>query len=244
MFNDKPYSEVNREERFFCFLLSHALLMSKQVRSGFADIAKNKCNATLDPDNLEVYVEAAALRDYWRDLGDPVIYSNETHSRRRALIEQIFELYNLHADLIDQNDLFWTSSKKLWNPNHWSIDALKKAALEQLIEVKWAFNAKPDILLISPEAMLVIEAKVESPEGCNAEIEYKQFKIQELIINLWKHLIPNFQKRTIDLALLEVNATRSNSITWSEILKLTSTSDIDDFTRQSMASLSRYYKKS
>jgi hypothetical protein len=42
------------------------------------------------------------------------------------------------------------------------LQALKNGGLDELIKVKWAFNAKPDILLISPESMLVIEAKVES----------------------------------------------------------------------------------
>ena len=53
-------------------MLGHALLMSKQVRLGFAELAQRKCNVSLDPENLEVFVEAAALRDYWRELGDPV----------------------------------------------------------------------------------------------------------------------------------------------------------------------------
>jgi hypothetical protein len=242
MFSEKSYSDVNREERFFCFLFAHALLMSRQVRQGFAELAQRKCNVGLDSDKLEVYVEAAALRDYWRDLGDPVAYSPDTHKSRRAVLELIFEKYSISADVLDKHDLFWTSSekKKLWNPNHWSIEALKKAGLEELIKVKWAFNAKPDILLISPESMLVIEAKVESPEGCKADVEYKQYEIQTLVTELWQLLIPQFKDRKLELVLLEVSQSRENSITWSEILDLVTTSDVDAFTRNALEQLKRY----
>jgi hypothetical protein len=54
MFNNNRYSEVDREERFFCFLFAHALLMSRSVRIGFAKLAMERCNIALDPDSLEV----------------------------------------------------------------------------------------------------------------------------------------------------------------------------------------------
>lgn len=247
MFSENTYSEVNREERFFCFLLGHALLMSRQVRLGFTELAQRKCSVTLDPDKLEVYVEAAALRDYWRDLGDPVEYSKKTHNSRKAVLELIFEKYSISTDVLDKHDLFWTASekKKLWNPNHWNIEALKAAGLDELIQVKWAFNAKPDILLMSPESMLVIEAKVESPEGCKADVEYKQFETQKLISELWQLLIPGFQNRKLVNAVLNVSSSLEDIpvIQWSEIIDLISGSDVDEFTRKAMGELSRYYRK-
>ena len=245
MFSEKSYSEVNREERFFCFLLSHALLMSGQVRQVFAKLASKKCNVSLDPDKLEVYVEASVLRDYWRDLGDPVAYSPETHNNRRAVLELIFEKHSISADVLDKHDLFWTSTRKLWNPNHWSEKALEEAGLKELIKVKWAFNAKPDILLVSPESMLVIEAKVESAEGCKADTSYKQLEIQELVIDLWKRLIPSFQDREIKLALLNVSSSHEKVpvLQWSDIIPLISGSDVDEFTRNAFVQLKRYYQR-
>jgi hypothetical protein len=245
MFSDNTYSEVNREERFFCFLLGHALLMSRQVRLSFADLAQRKCNVILDPDKLEVFVEAAALRDYWRELGDPVVYSTETHERRKAVLKKIFEKFDLTEDILDKHDLFWTSTRKLWNPNHWNEKALAEAGLDKLIKVKWAFNAKPDMLLASPESLLVIEAKVESPEGCKADVEYEQFKTQKLIGELWQLLIPKFQNRKLVNAILKVSSSIEDIpvIQWSEIIDLISGSDVDEFTRTAMAQLNRYYKK-
>ena len=243
MFSEKSYSEVNREERFFCFLLSHALLMSGQVRKEFAELASKKCKVSLDPDKLEVYVEASVLRDYWRDLGDPVAYSPETHDRRKAVLELIFEKYSISADVLDKHDLFWTSTRKLWNPNHWSEKALEEAGLIDLVKVKWAFNAKPDILLVSPDSMLVIEAKVESAEGCKADTSYKQLEIQELIIDLWKMLIPSFKDREIKLALLNVSSSHEKVpvMQWSDIIPLISGYDVDEFTRNAFVQLNRYY---
>jgi hypothetical protein len=223
--------------------------MSKQVRLGFAELAQRKCNVSLDPDNLEVFVEAAALRDYWRKLGDPVEYLPKTHEARKAILKKIFEKYPLHEDILGKHDLFWTSPKsskrKLWNPNHWNEKALAEAGLDELIKVKWAFNAKPDILLASPEFMLVIEAKVESPEGCKADTDYRQLEVQELIIDLWKLLIPEFAKREIKLALLNLSGTNEKVpvIHWSEIIDLISGSDVDAFTRNAIAHLNDNYKK-
>jgi len=243
MFNQKTYSAINREERSFCFLLGHALLMSEQVRQGFAELAEQKCKVNLDTGNLEVYVEAAALRDYWRDLGDPVEYNDDTHQRRLAVLKLIFEKYQLSSDILEKHDVFWTTTKKLWNPNHWSIEGLKKAGLEQLIEVKWAFNSKPDIVLVSPESILVIEAKVESPEGCKADVEYTQFQTQQLVGELWQLLIPEFQDRNLVNAILNVSSSHGSIpvIQWSEIIALISGSDVDAFTKNAMTQLKRYY---
>ena len=221
--------------------------MSGQVRQGFTELASKKCNVSLDLDKLEVYVEAAALRDYWRDLGDPVDYLPDTHNRRKVVLELIFEKYSISADVLDKHDLFWTSPerKKLWNPNHWNIEALKAAELDELIKVKWAFNAKPDLLLMSPESMLVIEAKVESAEGCKADVEYKQFQTQKLISELWQLLILGFQNCKLVNAVLNVSSSLEDIpvIQWSEIIDLITGSDVDEFTRKAMGQLRRYYRK-
>lgn len=260
MFNNNRYSEINREERFFCFLFAHAMLMSRSVRVGFAELAKDRCNSALNPDALEVYVEAAALRDYWYDLGNPTEYLPKTGKRRREVLVQILNLFELPAETLDNQALFWTSNKekkKLWSPSHWNIEALKAAELDKyffedhethvkysLIDVRWAFSAKPDILLISPESALVIEAKLESAEGCKAQTGYEQYKIQNLISKLWQLLIPEFKERKLELAILEVKPSQKNSIQWSELVEIIAGSDVDDFTRKALEPLKRYYRTS
>ena len=41
----------------------------------------------------------------------------------------------------------------------------REAGLDGLIDVKWAFNAKPDMMLASPGCVVFVEAKLESGEG-------------------------------------------------------------------------------
>ena len=91
--------------------------MSKEVRLGIAELAHRKCDV---------------IRDYWRDLGNTVEYSKETHNSRRAVLELILEKYSISAEVLDKHDLFWTSIKKLWNPNHWSEKALEEAGVERV----------------------------------------------------------------------------------------------------------------
>ena len=83
MFNNKPYLEVNREERFYCALFGHSLLSSQVVRERFASLVQSKFQLSLKPATFEVFLEVAALRDYWNDLGNPIVYDEETHRKRR-----------------------------------------------------------------------------------------------------------------------------------------------------------------
>jgi hypothetical protein len=41
---DKPYYAVNREERFFCSLLAHALLSSAYFRRSFVELISSPIN--------------------------------------------------------------------------------------------------------------------------------------------------------------------------------------------------------
>jgi len=174
MFIDKPYFKVNREERFYCFLLCHSLLMSEIVREGFTNLINHKIGKILDVRDLEVYIEAAVLRDFWYDLGNPKKYDDKTHSRRQELLLYLLKKFvNLPKTVIDINDndydFLWTkkSPKKLWNPGHWNETCIKnnkagieKEQVDKLCKIKWAFNAKPDIMLVSNNHVVLIEAKL------------------------------------------------------------------------------------
>jgi len=241
MFNDKPYSETNREERFFCFLFVHSLLMSRQFRSDIAQLVSSKLSIPLDPDAFEAYVEVAALRDYWNDLGNPVAYTVETHAKRRQVLELVLGEFDLPANTLDEHDLFWTSAQrgKLWSPSRWSIEGLNQAGLNDLIKVRWAFNAKPDILILSHSTMMLIEAKLESSEGRAEGTGYRQYEIQKVIARLWQLLIPEFSRRTLHATTLEVKP--QNGISWQEVVSLARETDIDAFSRECLLRLQRYY---
>jgi len=259
MFNDKSYETVNREERFYCALFSHALLTSAAVRERFGRLVLDRCDLRLDADSLHVFVEAAALRDYWYDLGSPLEYSNKTHDRRREILNELFSIVGLEPELIDQHDFFWTSSagqpnSKLWSPGRWNIPRdghadLSSESLKHLHRLKWAFNAKPDILLVSGRSVLMLEAKLESGEGVYDKSEgSRQTHIQKLIGTILGRLAPSFRHSTIKPCTLGLwgpldsiapNKRKSN-FSWKEVANCCETPEVDPFTKSCLSSLERY----
>ena len=58
---------------------------------------------------------------------------------------------------------------------------------------------------------------------------------------MWKQLIPEFQKRQLVQARLEVKGAGNNTITWVDILAIIADSDIDAFTRNALDQLKKYF---
>lgn len=241
MFNDKPYLEVNREERFFCALFGHALLSSSIIRERFVKLTQSKFGITLKPAPFEVFLEAAALRDYWNDLGDPIVYNDETHRKRRDVLHSLLSVMNVAEDVVDKHHLFWTSEqhRKLWSPGRWEPKALKEAGLPELIKLRWAFNAKPDILIVSDSNALMIEGKVESGEGQDEETGYKQLEIQRLITCLLTLLVPPFKEVRFTNTVLALHPT--DGISWKEVLSLLDGGGLDDFSLKCLMRLRKFY---
>lgn len=241
MFNDRPYFEVNREERFFCSLLTHALLASIDVRRRFLDSVEGRTGVRLDPEQLEVFIEAAALRDYWNELGDPTAYSADTHRARRVVLELILGEVGVPVHALDEHALFWTSPerRKLWSPGRWDERALRAAGLDPLVAVKWAFNSKPDMMLASPGCVLFIEAKLESGEGRSAA-GYEQFQVQKWTARLLHTLAPAYSRSTFHTTVLALRP--RDGIAWSDVLSALDGAPLDAFTLRSLRALRRFYQ--
>lgn len=249
MFSDKAYYEINREERFFCSLFAHALLSSAVIREDFKNLVYSKLNIELNPRNLEVYIETAVLRDYWYDLGDPKKYSEKTHQFRKSLLKEILRYFKIPEEIIYNYDFFWTtpSRNKLWSPGRWSKGKIEQTKLDQLlqfklIKLKWSFNAKPDIMIISENEGLLIEAKLESGEGRDSGAGYNQREIQDLIAILIKEFIPAFKNSEFRNISIEISPKDKDGISWKEILDILKKSKIDEFTKKCFLQLQRYYQ--
>lgn len=229
MFNSKQYFEVNREEKFYCFLYAHSLLTSKNIREKFCELINNKYNYHLNPEKFEIFIEVAALRDYWNDLGDPKKYSKETHQRRMKILIELLHFINLSDSIIHKFDFFWTTKnhKKLWIPGHWSVKGIEQSGKKELLKIKWAFNAKPDILIISESKCLFIEAKIESGLGQYGEGN-NQLDTQILISQLLKLLVPSFSEKEFKNIMLTKE--EYNGISWKEIVGTLDEKQIDAFT--------------
>lgn len=249
-FTEQRFFEVNREERHYCALLAHALLSSKPARTSFTEMINSRCKINFSSDSLEVHLEAAVLRDYWNALGNSKKYPLETNQRRRQVLKGIIKHMGYSIDIIDNNPFFWTKGingdgSKLWSPGHWDEKAIKAAPLPNLKKIKWAFNAKPDIMMISNEHVLLIEAKIESPEGKYDKFGTGQKQIQKLIADLMKQFIPTFQNTTIKNILLALKSPNEDEwpyhITWEDVIDILKTTHLDAFTQECFKQLQTQY---
>ena len=252
MFSKKTFLEVNREERFFCAVLFHVILASSQYRERFFGALRTKQMINLDPNDFQIFVEAAILRDYWSDLGDPREYERDTHDKRRTVVEELLRLAELDVSEIDQRkELFFTPAKKLVSPGHWNEDCIgstnwTEPTKDLMKDFKHAFNSKPDLLILSGQNAVMIEAKLESGFGDN------QRPNQKLICRLVRELIPAFKGVVIrDIELTAEDASRRRfsgfgtvltGLSWREVVYMLEGVPVDDFSKRCLGQvLLRYY---
>lgn len=257
IFSCKPFQEITREERHFCFLLGHSLLSSSKTRQSFVSLVGNlgKKSISLDEKNMKVFVEVAVLRDYWRKLGNPRTYCKKTHNAREKVLRALLKHQGQAEDMFKRYHFFWSAGiddSKLHSPGRWSVkgmeselrddpDAVEK--LRALHALKLAFNAKPDFLIISGGKALMIEAKVESGIGSYGGSGEDQVETQKLIAKLLMKYVPSF--RGIEIVQLTLGKAVSGSkktsfdfdLTWNQISDCVDNSEVDEFTRSSLAGL-------
>lgn len=254
MFNDKPYHTINREERHFGFLFGSALIHNQEFVKEIFRKYNDLIGSSLEALNFEIFLEVAALRDYWFDLGNSLEYSPDTHFRRRKVLNMILQKKGYDTELIDQEKVFWTNGKigtgKLWCPSEWNVTELRKFEKTEndLASVRWSFNAKPDVLIVSNNCAVFIEIKVESGGG-RSYSGYDQLKIQKEI-SLWmKLLIPEFNNKAFfNTSLTLHNEIEIKGLTWREVIdSLRNTSEGNPgsiYTEKCLSVLYRYYTQS
>lgn len=254
------YAMVNREERFFCMLLAHCLLANDGARQGFSKVVEENQEIpslfSASPD-LAVYVEVAALRDFWRQLGNPNSKDADLEAKRLRFLHKALDWANtldlagakgcepIPGDLLEKSagSPFWTEGgksthvAKLWSPARWSLKRLEESPLskscaKRLMRLRWAFNAKPDILVLEGRSGLLIEAKVESGGGSNRD-GYDQVQTQRDILSLWKHLELPGLDGTIHLVTLGKGRPLNKEaphLTWLSVLEGIGKENMDQFT--------------
>ena len=254
IFSGKSFQEITREERPFCFLLGHSLLSSRKTRQRFVSLVGKK-SISLDENNMQVFVEVAALRDYWRELGNPRTYCDKTHSARVKVLRALLKHQGQAEDMFEHYAFFWSAGigSKLHSPGRWSVKGMEselgadpdavttRERLRALRALKLAFNAKPDFLIISGREALMIEAKVESGIGSYGRSGENQVKTQVLIADLLMKYVPSF--RGIEIVQLTLGKAVSESkktsfdLTWNQISECVDNPEVDNFTRSGLAGL-------
>lgn len=251
MFNSNPYYTVNREERHFGFLFGSAVIHNQKFAKKVFNRYNSILGSDLDANSFDIYFEVAALRDYWRDLGRSDEYSDETHRKRRNVLDAILLHKGYDPSTIDNNRVFWTNgnigSGKLWCPSEWNITELHhiEKSVNDLVSIRWCFNAKPDILIVSNTSAVFIEVKVESGGGRSGS-GYDQLDIQEEISKFMKLLIPKFSSINFYNSSLTLNdELRIKGLKWSEVIDdlsyATENKPGSIYVHQCLSVLNRYY---
>lgn len=182
----KGYHEFNREERNLAAILYHVLLTDDNLSRFLNTIA---CDYQIVPAEAGIYFEYAYLRDLWFTIDDEttkreIIYrflkpQNQSELERMSILE-----FNTHFGVGPV-----PSKQHIQNPSNWSIDKYSENIHDheeflKTCRFKWAFNAKPDIVIhLSKDYAICIECKFESGEGSypTKPSEKAEFKLRNLI---------------------------------------------------------------
>jgi hypothetical protein len=241
----KSFISINREERFFCSLLTHGLLSSPNLRRRFFGSVHEVTGIELgsDPGATEVYSEVAWLRDHWRNLGNPRQWTGLMEQDRINLLAQCLDSLGRDIADVENKPFFRTAGKapKVVTPGRWPLLALGDD--KQLALLKWAFNAKPDFLLVCDDRAVIIEAKVESGPG-KAASGFSQDEVQEALKTLIPAVAPYLDPKRIGrmwLAPQEIDST-AQTVLWADVADIVATLPADElhpFTRQGLERFAR-----
>jgi hypothetical protein len=245
------FVDVTREERFFCSVLMHVLLSESPAAQGALDRLAERAGVPLEAIDLEVYSEVAALRDAWAGLGPFIPYTPKVHDRRLFVLHGILthvagytgspsdleEFTRKHAALF----LSGGAVPKLHSPGRWPNGAMSQVPElreKDLQSIKWAFNAKPDLLLVSNGRSVIVEAKVESGFGGSVTTGYDQPRTQLVIARLLPIVLPmQFAAEPVCITLAPSKAAKDPraNVTWREVLVAADTAGLNDFSRRALA---------
>lgn len=201
---DEEYVNYCREERNFAAVLYHLLLDERRLGSFLRLIDQ----PAPDVAKVGVYFEYAHLRDLWARVAHQEGDAATRNQRYRKAIISMLGMSAADAlptDCKAFNEFFIgegskaASAKYIQMPSRWSDSQFRKwsgfdddrAFAEKACKLKWAFNAKPDLVIdLGGDSVICIEAKLESgiggylakgstEDGC---FRMSQTKLQEFIL--------------------------------------------------------------
>jgi len=148
--------------------------------------------------------------------------------------------------LLQQHQFFWSTAakKKLHSPGRWPLSQLETVNIlggqKRLKALKWAFNAKPDFLLLSGGRGILIEAKAASPFSINHTTGYDQQEVQRLIADLFPVVTRGIVTEPLGLITLTNSDHKvPNRILWREVADAVDREDVGDFASQALTRASQ-----
>lgn len=197
------YVSYCREERNFAAVLYHLLLDEKRLGAFLELIGLSAAQGK----GAGIYFEYAHLRDLWAEVGARHAAAGERNARyREAVVAMLAHpQVALPTDCKAFNEFFIGPGSKAASANHIQMPSRWNDALfhawceaggrpfaERVCTLKWAFNAKPDLVLhLGDNRVVCIEAKLESGiGGYKAKTDHPsgpfgmtQTRLQEFILN-------------------------------------------------------------
>lgn len=164
------YESICREERNLAAILYHALLLPGNLERFLRAVQCDDLEFVHD--QAGIFFEYAYLRDLWHE-------RKGTPEQARGLILKLLDIppgSALEGCSVEEFNRYFgavprPSSDKIQSPGNWSIGRYAPNIEDPnlflaVCRFKWAFNAKPDIVIhTSRDAAVCIEAKYASVEG-------------------------------------------------------------------------------
>ncbi|MBA7619585.1 hypothetical protein ES703_26924 [subsurface metagenome] len=247
---NSSYSAINREERNLAAILYHLLLSNNNLDRFLALI---ECPFDVVESEMGIYLEYAYPRDLWSQIKD--------NTTKRGLVLELLQASNMDAlqgmSVLEFNRYFGAvpqpSTRYVQSPGLWSVSRFDRTIEDddeflRVCMFKWAFNAKPDIVIhTSRDRAVCIEAKLESSEGQYPQSggEKRIFRSRGLEYvsqtNLQRYLMENLLGiDTWFVFLVQKTGQSSDShqlLLWKDVFRSLDLSDIPRFMRETISAV-------
>jgi hypothetical protein len=222
------YYRTSREKRNHAAILYHLLLSDTKNLQRFLELVGHKPTKGLE--ELEVYYEYAWLRDHWYGM------KRDNEAKKKYLLGLLPE--SLRSTLEPMDPLEWNrffaaqpvpSPKRFQSPARWSPgtmpNGIDRATFARISRLKWCFNVKPDLVIITGERQAVcIETKFDSlqtsyqePNPAYPELE----PVTELQCHryMFEHLMDDgpWEVSYVLLSKKKTESEEFTGITWQEV---------------------------
>lgn len=246
------YEEINREERNLAAIL-YALLQNRDNLARFLGLVRHPVTDCAVLDEHAVFFEFAMVRDLWSTQ-----VSGDNDLARAVVLENLAPApVYLENCSIEEFNTFWGASNPsrttIQMPARWSVPSMSNTIADNDLLLracifKWAFNAKPDMVIrTSRNAAVCIEMKLESGVGVypSSSRDKDVFEDRGLATvkqtEVQRYLMEDLLGFETTFVLLSASPSRSSGVhkglTWSELMRTLDLTATPAFVRRTISAV-------